>query len=56
MQYFSFFLGLIAMLLVYAWLLLHRFRVAWLSQQVEELGLERALAERRAETENGGAF
>ncbi|MEM9132532.1 MAG: cytochrome c biogenesis protein CcsA [Actinomycetota bacterium] len=56
MQYFSFFLGLIAMLLVYAWLLLHRFRVAWLSQQIEELGLARALAERRAETDNGGAF
>ncbi len=56
MQYFSFFLGLVAMLLVYAWLLLHRFRLSWLSLQVEELGLARALAERRAETENGGAF
>lgn len=54
MQYFSLFLGLVAFLIVFAWLLLHRFRVAWLSQQVEELGLVRALAERRAETDPTG--
>lgn len=56
MQYFSFFLGLVAMLLIFAWLLLHRFRLAWLHHQVEELGVARALAERRAETDAGGAF
>ncbi len=56
MQYFSFFCGLVAMLLVFAWLLVHRFRVAWLAHQVEELGLVRALAERRAETDAEGRF
>jgi hypothetical protein len=30
-------------------LLVHRFRVAWLERQVGEAGLDRALAERRAE-------
>lgn len=51
MQYFSLFLGLVAFLLVFSWLLFHRFRVAWLTRQVEELGLVQALAERRAETD-----
>lgn len=54
MQYFSAFLGLVAFLLVFGWLLIHRFRVAWLARQVEELGLDQALAERRAETGPGG--
>jgi heme exporter protein C len=35
--------------LVFAWLLVHRFRVGWLADRVEERGLEQALAERRAE-------
>ncbi|MEM7337874.1 MAG: cytochrome c biogenesis protein CcsA [Actinomycetota bacterium] len=51
---FSLFLGLVAFVLTFAWLLVHRFRVAWLSHQVEELGLARALAERRAETDPTG--
>ena len=34
---------------LYAWLVLHRFRVLWLENRVEDLGLEVALAERRAE-------
>lgn len=54
MQYFSLFLGMVAFLLIFAWLLLHRFRVAWLVHQVDELGLARALVERRAETDNTG--
>ena len=56
MQYFSFFLGVVAMLLVFAWLLVHRFRVAWLERQIDEMGVARALAERRAETDNGGGY
>lgn len=43
------FLGVVAFTLLYAWLLIHRFRVGWLEQRVEDQGLEVALAERRAE-------
>ena len=46
---FSFVLGLVSFGLVYAWLLIHRFRLAWLEDQVEETGLDAAIAERRAE-------
>ena len=49
---FTLFLGMVVGLLVTAWLLIHRFRVAWLEQEVEQGGLDLALAERRAE---GGA-
>jgi hypothetical protein len=33
----------------FAWLLLHRFRVAWLEDEVETKGLDLAITERRAE-------
>lgn len=46
---FSLFTGFVAIGLVFAWLLIHRFRVAWLEEQVAEEGLEVAIAERRAE-------
>ena len=46
---FSLFVSLVAFLLIGSWLLFHRFRVAWLERQVELLGFEQALAERRAE-------
>ncbi|MGH1493281.1 MAG: cytochrome c biogenesis protein CcsA [Acidimicrobiales bacterium] len=49
---FSLFLSLVAFMMLGAWLLTHRFRVAWLEHQLEVLGFEQALAERRAE--NGG--
>ena len=42
-------LGFLAMTLVYAWLLVHRYRVEWLEVQLEEAGFDAALAERRAE-------
>jgi heme exporter protein C len=51
---FSFFVGLVTMLAVFAWLLVHRFRVAWLEQQVADAGLEVALVERRAEASLAG--
>jgi Tfp pilus assembly protein PilX len=35
--------------LVYAWMTLHRFRLAGLEERVETEGLDIALAERRAE-------
>ena len=46
---FSLMLGMVVFLLVYLWLLVHRFRVAYLESQVEDQGLDVALAERRAE-------
>jgi heme exporter protein C len=41
--------GFLAVGLVFVWLLVHRFRVAWLEYQSERLDLDLALAERRAE-------
>lgn len=46
---FSLFLGLVSFMIIGAWLLIHRFRLAWLEHQVSTLGLEKALAERRSE-------
>lgn len=46
---FSFFVGLVTFSLVFTWLLIHRFRVAWLEEQVAEQGLDQALSQRRAE-------
>ena len=46
---FSLFVGFIAIGLVFVWLLIHRFRLAWLEEQVEDEGLDLAIAERRAE-------
>jgi heme exporter protein C len=48
---FTLFLGMVEGVLVLWWLLLHRFRVAWLEEEVDRGGLDRALAERRAEAE-----
>jgi heme exporter protein C len=42
-------LGFVAMTLVYAWLLAHRYRVEELEEQLDEHGLELAIEERRAE-------
>lgn len=46
---FSFFLGLVAFTIVFAWLLIHRFRVSWLEHQLRLARLDDALVERRAE-------
>ena len=35
--------------LLFAWLLIHRFRVAFLTERAAESGLEGAIAERRQE-------
>ena len=52
---FSLMLGMVVMVLVYVWLLIHRFRLAYLSEQLEDHGLELALAERRAEAVTSAA-
>jgi heme exporter protein C len=49
----SLMLGMATFLVVYAWLMLHRFRVLWLENRVEDLGLDTALAERRSEAGPG---
>lgn len=48
---FTLFLGFVVGGLVLAWLLVHRFRLAWLEEEVERGGLDEALAQRRAEAE-----
>ncbi len=46
---FTFFFGVVTMILVFAWLLIHRFRVAWLEHQMAEIGLVEAIESRRRE-------
>ena len=46
---FTLMLGMAVFGLLFAWLLIHRFRVGWLEHQAETVGLEAALAERRAQ-------
>lgn len=42
-------LGIVAATLVYAWLLIHRFRVELLEEKLDDIGLDQAIAERQAE-------
>jgi heme exporter protein C len=53
---FTLMLGMVVFAFLYAWLLIHRFRVLWLEHRVEDLGLDAALAERRQEAEDGGTL
>jgi len=46
---FSLFVGVIAFTLLYVWLLLHRSRAMAMADLLDDVGLDRALAERRAE-------
>lgn len=46
---FTLMLGIVVFAAVFAWMLVHRFRIAWLDDEVERAGLDLALAERRAE-------
>lgn len=46
---FTLMLGMVVFGLVFAWLLVHRFRLAWLEERVQARGLDDALTERRAE-------
>jgi heme exporter protein C len=48
-QLFTFALGFLAVLTGTAWLMIHRFRLAWLEDQAEEAFLATAVAERRQE-------
>jgi heme exporter protein C len=46
---FTLVLGIAVSLLGFAWLLVHRFRLAWLEDELERHGLDAAINERRAE-------
>ena len=46
---FTLMLGIGVFALVFAWLLVHRFRVGWLEEQAGASGIDQALTERRAE-------
>lgn len=48
---FTLMLGIVVFLLLYLWLLVHRFRLAWLEEQVASSDLAAALVERRAEAD-----
>jgi heme exporter protein C len=46
---FTLMLGIAVFGLIFTWLLVHRFRVGWLEERADRVGLDAALAERRAE-------
>ena len=48
-MFFTLFYSLLVGLLVFTWLLIHRFRLAYLQDQVDDRGLADAIEERRAE-------
>jgi heme exporter protein C len=47
-------LGFLSFLLVYWWLMIHRFRLQYLETRLDEVGLDTAIAERRAEAGRAG--
>jgi heme exporter protein C len=48
-QLFAMYAALLGGVLVFVWLLVHRFRVAYLTERAADVGLDDAIAERRAE-------
>ncbi len=46
---FTFFFSMVTFAVIFLWLLVHRFRLAWLDDQAEDAALQVAIAERRAE-------
>lgn len=53
-QLFAMYMSMIAGLLVFAWLLIHRFRVGYLAERAQDMDLADAIAERRHENPLGG--
>ncbi len=48
---FTLMLGIVVFGLLFAWLLVHRFRVGWLEERAGATGLDQALRDRRAEAD-----
>jgi len=48
---FTFALGMIVFGLLYGWLMIHRFRILWLENRVEDLSLDAAIADRLREAQ-----
>lgn len=46
---FTFFFSMVTFAVIFLWLLVHRFRLAWLDEQAEARSLHEAILERRAE-------
>jgi len=51
LMYWTLLLGIVSFLLLFGWLLVQRYRMAVLADRLEDEGLDRAIAERRAEAE-----
>ncbi|MFP5255869.1 MAG: cytochrome c biogenesis protein CcsA [Acidimicrobiia bacterium] len=51
---FTLMLGIMVFSLLFAWLLVHRFRLGWLEERAGTTGLDAALLERRAEADLAG--
>ena len=49
LQYFTLMLSMVVFAIVGAWLTMHRFRVAWLEDQLLDVGLDAAIEQRRSE-------
>jgi heme exporter protein C len=49
MMLFTFFFSMVTATVLFVWLMVHRFRVAWLEEQVADRALDDAIAQRRAE-------
>jgi len=47
---FTMIFGMVVFMAIFAWLMVHRFRIGWLEHQAETVGLEAAIIERRAQT------
>ncbi|MGZ0175972.1 MAG: cytochrome c biogenesis protein CcsA [Acidimicrobiales bacterium] len=47
---FTMIFGMVVFMAIFAWLMVHRFRIGWLELQTETVGLEAAIIERRAQT------
>jgi heme exporter protein C len=50
---FSWFLGMVVFGAIFLWLVIHRFRLAWLDEEIDRYGMLDALDERRAEAAVG---
>jgi heme exporter protein C len=46
---FAMIFGMVVFVAIFAWLMIHRFRIGWLEHQTETVGLEAAIEERRAQ-------